>query len=128
MKLAYTTLFVPDVEAALAFYEAAFGLRRRFVHESGKYAELETGATALAFAAHQLAETVVAIPYRPTTPAGAPPGFELGFETDDVAAAFARAIGAGASAVSAPALKPWGQTVAYVRDAEGVRVAIVSAR
>src|SRR5207237_1408225 len=48
MKLAYTTLFVPDIEQALAFYETAFGLRRRFVHESGQYAELETGTTALA--------------------------------------------------------------------------------
>ena len=40
----------PDVAQAVAFYERAFGLTRRFVHESGTYAEMETGATALAFA------------------------------------------------------------------------------
>jgi lactoylglutathione lyase len=38
----------------LAFFEKAFGLKRKFVHESGTYGELDTGETALAFAAHEL--------------------------------------------------------------------------
>ena len=41
--------------ASVDFYERAFGLERRLLHESGQYAELETGATALAFASHELA-------------------------------------------------------------------------
>lgn len=49
MKLGYVILYVADVGQTVDFYEAAFGLKRRFVHESGQYAELETGATALAF-------------------------------------------------------------------------------
>jgi lactoylglutathione lyase len=53
MKLGYIIVYVPDVAAAVAFYEHAFGLTRRFVHDSGQYAEMETGATALAFAAEQ---------------------------------------------------------------------------
>jgi uncharacterized glyoxalase superfamily protein PhnB len=36
--------------------------------------------------------------------------------TSDVPALFARAVKAGATVLSEPATKPWGQTVAYVRD------------
>jgi catechol 2,3-dioxygenase-like lactoylglutathione lyase family enzyme len=50
MRLGFVTLYVPDMAATVEFNEHAFGLSRRFVHESGRYAEMETGATALAFA------------------------------------------------------------------------------
>ena len=49
MQFGYTILYVPDVPASLAFYQAAFGLNTRFLHDSGDFAELDTGATALAF-------------------------------------------------------------------------------
>ena len=58
MRFAYTIIYVPDVSASLAFFQSAFGFQPRFVHESGTYGELETGATALAFAAHELAENL----------------------------------------------------------------------
>ena len=48
MKLGYTMLYVKDVPRSVAFYEDAFGLSRRFVHEAGMYAEMDTGATTLA--------------------------------------------------------------------------------
>ena len=54
MQLGYTILYVPDVPATLKFYEAAFGLVTRFLHDSGDYGELETGSTALAFSSHRL--------------------------------------------------------------------------
>jgi catechol 2,3-dioxygenase-like lactoylglutathione lyase family enzyme len=41
MQLGYTILYVPDVPATLKFYEAAFGLTTRFLHEGGDYGELE---------------------------------------------------------------------------------------
>jgi catechol 2,3-dioxygenase-like lactoylglutathione lyase family enzyme len=126
MKLAYTTLFVASIERSLAFYRAAFGLERRFVHESGQYAELDTGTTALAFAAHDLARTIVKIPYRAGARGEPPAGFELGLETGDVPRAYERAVAAGALPVSAPERMPWGQTVAYVRDPDGVLVVLVS--
>jgi catechol 2,3-dioxygenase-like lactoylglutathione lyase family enzyme len=52
VSLGYVILYVDDVAAALAFYEEAFSLTRRFFHDdNGKaYGELETGATRLAFA------------------------------------------------------------------------------
>src|SRR5215475_12281277 len=57
MQFGYTIIYVPDVAASLAFFTRAFGLARRFLHESGTYGELDTGATTLAFAAHALGET-----------------------------------------------------------------------
>ena len=55
LRFGYTILYVSDVAASLDFYERALGQRRRFVHESGQYAELDTGPTALALAARELA-------------------------------------------------------------------------
>ena len=45
MKLGYTIIYVPNVAESLSFFESAFGLSRRFLHESGDYGELETGET-----------------------------------------------------------------------------------
>src|SRR5438132_1515861 len=57
MKLGYTLVYVSDVPASLAFFERAFGLARRFLHDSGSYGELDTGATTLGFAQHAVART-----------------------------------------------------------------------
>src|ERR1700722_3748841 len=35
MQFGYTILYVRDVEKTVAFYESAFGLKRKFVHDSG---------------------------------------------------------------------------------------------
>lgn len=121
MKLGYIILYVQDVTATVAFYEKAFGLVRRFVHESGGYAEMETGATALAFVAEGMAkENGLTVRYlRPKEDAAA---VELALVTPDVEAAYKRAVEAGARATQPPKQKPWGQTVAYVRDLDGVLV------
>lgn len=122
MKFGYTILYVPDVAQALAFYERAFGLRRRFIHESGDYAELETGATTLAFASTDLAATNFGERVAPADPDGPAAPMEIAFVTDEVDHAFAQATRAGAVPLSAPEQKPWGQTVAYVRDLNGMIV------
>ena len=126
MKYAYTILYVPDVSAALAFYEEAFGLERRFLTDAADYGELDTGATALAFAAEELARSN-GVPFRPARADDTAPAVELAFVVDDVAAAQARAVDAGASAVTEPVQKPWGQTVAYVRDIHGVLIELCTA-
>ena len=121
MRFGYTILYVRDVPASVEFYERAFGLERRLLHESGQYAELETGATALAFAAHELAaESVRDLADRE------PAGFEVCLVDEDVEAAYARAVEAGAAAVSEPEEKPWGQRTAYVRDPDGTLIEIAS--
>ena len=122
MRYAYTIMFVPDVERAIAFYERAFGLQRRFVAESGEYGELDTGATTLSFAQEDFAESGRGLAARPLRPDDAPPAFEIAFACDDVPAAYATATAAGATPVHEPIVKPWGQTVAYVRDADGAIV------
>ena len=126
MRFGYTILYVSDVTSSLDFYERALGQRRRFLHESGQYAELETGETALAFAAHELAAANLPGVYRPEERPSARPPFEVCFVTDNVQAAFDRAVEEGAAAVSAPQTKPWGQDVAYVRDPDGNLVELAS--
>ena len=126
MKLGYVILYVPDVAATVAFYERAFGLKRRFVDESGQYAEMETGATALAFANEDFVATagLEFARNRRATPAA---GAEVGLISENVAEAFDAAVAAGAEAVVKPMQKPWGQTVSYVRDCNGCLVEICSA-
>lgn len=123
MKLGYVILYVPSVVDAVEFYEKAFGASRRFVHESGRFAELSTGETALAFCDEALAATV---PYEEVRRERKAPGIEVAFVTDAVQAAFQRAVEAGAIALLPPIEKPWGQTVSYVRDLNGFLVEICS--
>lgn len=57
MRFVYTILYVKDVPKSILFYEQAFGLKHRFLHESEQYAEMETETTTLAFAANELARS-----------------------------------------------------------------------
>jgi catechol 2,3-dioxygenase-like lactoylglutathione lyase family enzyme len=124
MRFGYAIVYVPDIETTVAFWERAFDLRRRMVVE-GEYAELETGSTRLAFAVESLAG-LHGFEIRTNRPSETPPGFEIALVTDDVEAAFARAMAAGATPASEPEQKPWGQTVAYVRDLNGILVELCS--
>lgn len=121
VSLGYVILYVKDVAASLAFYQAAFGLAQRFFHDdNGKaYGELETGAARLAFASFELVKTHLKTEAAAAALGRAPSGSEIALVTSDVPALYARAVKAGATAVSEPAAKPWGQTVAYLRDQDG---------
>lgn len=122
MKLGYTIIYVPDVTASLAFFELAFDLKRKFLHESGTYGELDTGETTLSFAAHALGDMNFAGGHVHADTSTQPLGFEIALVTDDVPAAHARAIAAGAREMAAPLQKPWGQVVSYVRCPDGTLV------
>jgi lactoylglutathione lyase len=122
MKFGYTIVYVRDVAASLAFFERAFGLPRRFLHESGEYGELDTGVTALAFAAHATARGNLGQDYVAADTSAQPLGIEIGLLTDDVPSAVRRAVEAGATLLTAPSTKPWGQVVAYVRCPDGTLV------
>jgi catechol 2,3-dioxygenase-like lactoylglutathione lyase family enzyme len=122
MKLGYTIVYVPDVAASLAFFEQAFGLQRKFLHESGSYGELDTGETTLAFAAHALGDMNFAGGHVHADSSAQPLGFEIALVTDDVPAAHAQALAAGAREIAAPVARPWGQVVSYVRCPDGVLV------
>ena len=124
MRLGYVIIYVSDLEATVAFYEKAFGIARRFIHDS-VYAEMDTGATALAFASETLGQTY-GMAYRPNRLKDDAAGAEIAFVTDNVARAYSKAVEAGALAYKEPTKKPWGQTVAYVRDNNGFLVEICS--
>lgn len=115
--LSSAVLWVADIERALAFYQEAFGLRLRFV-DSGVYAEVETGATVLAFTERSFA-VEQACPSAGGGPGEPPAPCELVLAVEDVDAAVAAAVAAGATLVRPPVAKYWGQVVAYVRDPDG---------
>ena len=122
MKLGYTIAYVPDVTASLVFFETAFGLSRRFLHDSGDYGELDTGATTLAFASHALGDMNFSSGIIRASESTQPLGMEIAFVTDDVAKSHQAALDAGATELMAPTAKPWGQTVSYVRCPAGTLV------
>ncbi len=124
MKLKYTVLYVGDIKRAVEFYERAFGLKNRFIHESGQYAEMETGDSTLAFASDALAGTFFKGQdgYTRNVPGEKPAGIQISFEPEDVELAYQRAVDAGALGVVKPELKPWGWVSAFVRDLDGVLV------
>jgi predicted enzyme related to lactoylglutathione lyase len=124
MKLGYTLFYVDDVAQTMDFYARAFGLEKGMFHDND-YGEMVTGETKLGFVAHQLAESH-GFEYERAQRAKKPSAFEIAFVTDDVEAAYAKAVKAGALALSAPKAKPWGQLVSYVRDCNGFLVEICS--
>ena len=123
MQLGYIIIYVPNVEATMAFYKKAFCLEFGFLDESKKYGELCTGETKLAFVAEELSKAN-GVSFLPNRKENIAAGFEIALTTKEIEKAYLRAIEAGATPVKEPEAKPWGQKVAYVRDLNGVLVEI----
>lgn len=123
MKLKYTILYVDDVRATVAFYEAAFGLTATMTDETGEFAMMSTGDVSLSFCSRSLLRQLgkEAAPADPTRPV-----FEIAFETENVAASLRKAVAAGARLVTDVREEPWGQTISYVADPNGFLVEICS--
>lgn len=119
MKLSYVILYVQDIEASITFYANAFGLTHKFTHESGDYAEMDTGVTTLAFCSHDLASTLLTGGYHQASVEGKPLGCQITLEPNDVKQAYHEAIKAGATSISEPVVKPWGFEVAMLQDVDG---------
>jgi lactoylglutathione lyase len=125
MKLGYTLFYVDDVDATMKFYAKAFGLEVGFMVETAEFGEMVTGETKLGFVNHETASSH-GFEYEKMTPSRKPAACEISFVTTDVEEAYARAVKAGAVAVSPPKRKPWGQVVSYVRDCNGFLVELCS--
>ena len=130
MKFGYTILYVQDVRLTLDFYEKAFGFSTRFMLPTNDYGELDLqGGTTLAFAAENFVQkSIGANAFRPnretdTTAAGAEISFLIE-KGESIEGSFEKAVDAGATIVVNPVKKPWGQTVAYLRDCNGFLVEI----
>jgi lactoylglutathione lyase len=119
LKFAYTILYVKDVERSLTFYEKAFGFKKEMITPGHEYGELRSGSTVLSFATFQQAKTNLPDGFIESSVTGKPFGIELGFTTTDVAKTLDKAIKAGAVVVEKPKIKPWGQTVCYIKDPDG---------
>ncbi len=124
-RLGNIIFYVENVEKTIAFFEKAFGLKRQFIDPSGSYGQLETGDTSLGFASFELASQNLPKAYQRITPSTLP-GCEISFTTRDVESSLTHAVKSGAELIASPEEKPWGQTVAYVRDFNGILIEIAS--
>ena len=111
----YIILIVDDLDRALDFYTQVLGLK--LGHRSRDYAQLDTGVTRIGFNTRPAMEAVVGFALEPAQQTA--PGFELGFKVVDVDAAYAEILAGGATPVTPPTTRPWGQRTAYVRDPDG---------
>lgn len=123
MHFKYTILYVESVSETIEFFEKAFGLKRKMIHESGDYGELDTGTTTLSFSSKSL---MVQLGKSPGSPNPKNPVFEIAFKTDNVSAALEKARNAGATVVQEVRDEPWGQTTSYVTDSNGFLIEICS--
>lgn len=120
----YTILYVADVTNSIEFYENAFGFTRKFIDPTGTYGELKIGPTVLSFAKHELVINNITSEYIRSDIRQKPLGFEIGFTTEHVQEVMNSALKFGAELVVDVTQKPWGQTVAYVRDLDGFLIEI----
>jgi lactoylglutathione lyase len=124
IKFGYTILYVSDVTQSIVFYEKAFGFVRKFITPENDYGELITGETTLSFASKLLANSNLKNGFLESHLSEKPFGIEIGFITNDVADTLEKATEAGAIIAEEPKQKPWGQTVAYLRDIDGFLIEI----
>lgn len=120
VKFGYSITYVDDVEKTLTFFEQAFGFERRFLHESKGYGELNTGETILAFASISLGKTNLPEGFIATDPKDKPLGHEIALVAEDVTKIHNDALALGATELTQPEEKPWGQVVSYVRTPNGI--------
>lgn len=118
MKLTYTILYVDNVHESVDFYTKAFGLKHKFTHEGGDYAEMETGSVTLAFCGHGLASQIVKTNYLKASHAKQI-GSQISFYAENIQEAYENALKLGAKSIAAPEIKPWGWESAIVLDIDG---------
>src|SRR5262245_20797263 len=110
MTLGWAIVYVEDPAAAAAFYADTFGLKSEFVVPDD-YAQMDTGATKLAFASYALGRQNFEGGVHEAPSDGPPPNVEIVLVHTDVDTAYRVALDAGCESLSAPADKPQGQRV-----------------
>lgn len=123
LRFGSTVIYVDDLPGTIDFYRRALGLEPRFYDEAAGFAELGAEG-AIALAAHRAGELMMPGAYNQHSKRVS--AVEIAFYTGDVPAAFDRAVAAGALALTAPRVMPWGQTVAYAQSPEGTILGFVT--
>ncbi|TMK40123.1 MAG: VOC family protein [Actinobacteria bacterium] len=114
-QLAYSILFVSELEASIAFYRDVIGLPFKFASPS--YAEFATqGAKFGLYARGDLPQLIGR-----AAPAGEVPWpqGEVAFFVDDPDAEHDRLRRAGAHVLAPPTDRPWGERTLHVADPDG---------
>lgn len=124
VQFKYSIFYVKDVTKSIEFYEKSFGFSRKFITPENDYGELETGQTTISFASKELAKSNLRNGFTESSLEKKPFASELGFTTENVAEIVKIAEVNGATILELPKEKPWGQTVAYIRDLDGFLIEI----
>jgi len=109
VRTSFPILSTRDLARLEAFYVAAFDAERTYAFtDAGRdvYVALRLGESELGIGLDDALE-------------GGPVGAALWLYVDDLDEAYRRALDAGATSVAEPALMPWGERVAQVRDPGG---------
>jgi uncharacterized glyoxalase superfamily protein PhnB len=121
----HTVIHVGNVVHSVEWYGHVFGLARTYLAPDGSYAELDTGGAMLSLCSNQLARKTYPT-FQRNSLLEEPCGVHLCFTTDDVTLLYKYALSQGAVPIQGPTIKPWGQEEAWIRDLNGVPVAILS--
>lgn len=126
IKYAYTILYVEDVKKTMTFFQDTFNFKQKLLTPENDYGEISSGETTLAFASLELGNSNFDNGFLISNADKKPFGVELAFTTSDVEKLVEKAIKNGATQLAETVLKPWGQTVSYVRDINGFIIEICS--
>jgi len=114
-RLAYSILFVSELERSICFYRDVIGLPFKFSNES--YAEFATeGAKFALYHRGRLPELLGCGAPRGEVPW---PQGEVAFFVDDPDAEHERLQRAGVTVLAAPTDRPWGERTLHVSDPDG---------
>lgn len=105
----------------IGFFENAFGLSRRFLHESGALGELDTGETILSFANPDMGDMNFPGWHVAAHESAKLLGFEIALVTKDVKRP-CQTVNYGATERAIPKERLWGRVVSSVRCPDGILV------
>eukprot|EP00897_Mesotaenium_endlicherianum_P007029 jgi/Mesen1/6354/ME000328S05632 len=121
-RFAYVTLYVKDVLKACKFYTEVFGLKDRV--KSPFWTEMETGPVTLCFTSFDQKEARLAGGVKAQGVDEPRQNVEIAFNCDDLNATIKKAQECGATLKAEPEPKEWHQTVAYLRDPDGIVIRV----
>ena len=121
-RLGYVVRFVGALGPAVDFYEGVLGLT--LTKRAEHWAQFDCGSVRLGLYERSAMATTLGVDAETL---GRPPGaVELAFEVEDVDAAHAAAVAAGARSFQAPADRYWGERTAYLLDPDGGLVELLT--